>query len=166
MEIQQGCWRTWTRDSTLFRQGLLPSRVWAEAGGAANGGVLALNLPVEHDLRGGIAAGFFIGQDGYQAFLQGAKTSLDLAFGLRAGSDQMGDPQSGEGALKLGTRIPVIGHGIMAKEAEAIGVHHHRQVVLEKEAAKVLEMIPGGVGGDKDRAQEFAGMIIHGQQNK
>jgi hypothetical protein len=28
----------------------------------------------------------------------------------------------------------------------------------------MLEMIPGGVGGDKDRAQEFSRMISHGQQ--
>ena len=76
----------------------------------------------------------------------------------------MGDPQSGEGALELRTGIPVIGHGIMAKEAKTVGVHDHRQAVLEKEAAKMLEMIPSGVGGDKDGAQEFAGMIIDGQQ--
>jgi len=36
--------------------------------------------------------------------------------------------------------------------------------VLEKESAKMFEVIPGGVGGDKDRAQEFAGMIIDGEQ--
>jgi len=52
----------------------------------------------------------------------------------------------------------------MAKEAQAVSVHDHRQAVPEKEAAKMLEMIPSGVGGDKDRAQEFAGMIIDGQQ--
>ena len=164
MEVQQGGRRTGTRDGALFCQGLLPGRIGAQAGGAANGGVLALDLPVERDLCGGIAADFFIGQDRHQAFLQGAKAAFDLAFGLRAGSDQMGHAQSGEGALKLGTRIPVIGHGIMPKEAESIGVNDQRQVVLEKEAAKVLEMIPRGVGGDKDRAQEFAGMIIDGQQ--
>ena len=38
-----------------------PGRIGAEAGGAANGGILALNLAVEHDLCGGIAADFFIG---------------------------------------------------------------------------------------------------------
>ena len=76
----------------------------------------------------------------------------------------MGYAQSGKGALELGTGIPVIGHGIMAKEAEAVGVHGHRQTVPEKEAAKMLEMIPGGVGGNKDRAQELAGMIIDRQQ--
>jgi hypothetical protein len=52
----------------------------------------------------------------------------------------------------------------MAKEAEAIGVYDQRQVVLEKEAAKMLEMIPRRIGGDKDCAQEFSGMIIDGQQ--
>ena len=164
MEVQQGCRRTGTCDGALVCQGLLPGRIGAEAGGAANGGILALNLPVEHDLCGGIAADFFIGQDGHQAFLQGSKAAFDLAFGLRAGSDQMGYPQSGEGALELGTGVTVIGHGIMAKEVEAVGVHDQRQAVPEKEAAKVLEVIPSGIGGDKERAQEFAGMIIHGQQ--
>jgi len=164
MEVQQGGRWTGPRNGALVCQCLLPGRIRAEAGGAANGGVLALNFPVEHVLCGGIVADFFIGQDGHQSFLQGAKTAFDLAFGLRTRGNQMGHAQCGEGALELGTRIPVIGHGIMAKEAEAIGVHHHGQVVLEKEAAKVLEMIPGGVGGDKDRAQELAGMIIHGQQ--
>jgi|GEM_PF-2867610 len=44
----------------------------------------------------------------------------------------------------------------MAKEAEAVGVYHHGQGVPEKKAAKMLEVIPSRVGGDKDRAQEFA----------
>lgn len=164
MKVEQGCRRTGTGGGAFFRQGFLPSVVGAEGVGAANSGVLALNFPVEHDLCGGIAGDFFIGQDGHQAFLQGAKATFDLAFGLGAGSDQMGYPQSGEGALELRTGIPVIGHGIMAKETQAIGVYDQRQGVLKKEAAKMLEMIPSGVGGDKDRAQEHAGMIINGQE--
>jgi len=44
----------------------------------------------------------------------------------------------------------------MAKEAQAIGVHDQRQIMLEKEPAKMLKMIPGRIGGDKDRAQEFS----------
>jgi len=164
MEIQQGSRRTGTRDGALFCQGFRPGRIGAEAGSAANGGILALHLAVEHALGGGIVADFFIGQDGHQAFLQSAKAAFNLAFGLRAGSDQVGYPQCGEGALELGAGIAVIGHGIVAKEAEAVGVHDQRQAVLEKETAKMLEMIPRGVSGDKDGTEEFAGMIIDGQQ--
>jgi hypothetical protein len=52
----------------------------------------------------------------------------------------------------------------MAKEAETIGIDDQRQAVLPEEPAKMLEVIPGGIGGDKDRAQEFSRMIIDGQQ--
>ena len=76
----------------------------------------------------------------------------------------MSDPQSGKGALKLRTGITVIGHGIMAQEAQAVGVNRHWQAVPEKEAVKMLEMIPSGVGGDKDPTQEFSGMIIDRQE--
>ena len=108
MEVQQGGRWTGPRDGALVFQCLLPGRIRAEAGGAANGGVLALNLPVEHDLRGGIAAGFFIGQDGYQAFLQGAKTAFDLAFGLRARGNQRGSRP--ERRRRVGTRNQDPGH--------------------------------------------------------
>jgi hypothetical protein len=37
----------------------------------------------------------------------------------------MGHAQGGEGALELRTGIPAIGHGIMAKKAEAIGIDDH-----------------------------------------
>ena len=68
----------------------------------------------------------------------------------------MGHAQCGEGALELRTGISIIGHGIMTKEAEAIGVYDQRQVVLEKESAKMLKMIPRRISGDKDRAQKFS----------
>jgi hypothetical protein len=123
-----------------------------------------LNLPVEHGLCGGIMGDLFIGQDCHQPLLQGSKAAFDFAFGLGAGGDQMGDPEGGEGALELRAWIAVIGHGIMAEEAEAVSVYHHWQAVPEKEAAEMLKVIPSGVGGDEDRAQEFAGMVVHGEQ--
>jgi hypothetical protein len=52
----------------------------------------------------------------------------------------------------------------MTEEAESVGVYHQGKAVPEKETAEMLEMIPCRIGGDKDRAQEFAGMVIHGQQ--
>ena len=164
VEVEQGGWRTGTGGGAFILQGFRPSCIWAATGGAAGGSVLALNLAVEHQLCGGIMADLFIGQECHQAILQGAKAAFDLALGLRAGGDQMGDAQCGEGALKLGTGIPVIGHGIMAKKAEAIGIDDQGYAMLEKEAAEMLEMIPGGVGGDKDCAEEFSRMIIDGQE--
>ena len=125
---------------------------------------MALDLPIEHSLCGSIMGDLFIGQDGHQPLLQSAEASFDFAFGLGAGGDQMGDSEGAEGALELRAGIAVIGHGIMAKEAEAVGVYHHRQAVLEKEAPEMLEVIPSGVGGDEDRAQELAGMVVHGEQ--
>ena len=164
MQVQQGGGRTRPYGRALLRQGFGPSGIGTQAGGAADGGILVGDLAIQDDLRGGVIADVFISQERHQALLQGAKAAFDFAFGLRAGGDQMSYPQGGEGALELGTGIAVIGHGIMAKEAQAVGIDDQRQGVLEKEPAKMLEMIPGGVGGDKDRAQEFSRMIIHGQQ--
>lgn len=76
----------------------------------------------------------------------------------------MGHAQGGKGALELRTGITVIGHGIVAKETEAVGIDGQGQIVLEKETAKMLEVIPRCIGRDKDRAQEFSRMIIDREQ--
>lgn len=124
MQVQQGGGRARTYGRALYRQGFVPGGIGAEARGAANGGILLGELLIQDDLSGGVIADVFVSQDGHQTFLQGSKAAFDLAFGLRTGGDQMGHAQGREGALELRTGIPVIGHGIMAKEAEAVGVHH------------------------------------------
>ena len=164
MQIQKGGGRTRPDGRALLRQGFGPSGIGTQAGGAADGGILVGDLAIQDDLSGRVIADVFIGQQRHQTLLQGSETTFDFAFGLRAGGDQMGHAQGGEGALELGTGIPIIGQGIMAKEAQAVGIDDQRQGVLEKEPAKMLEVIPSGVGGDEDRAQEFSRMIIHGQQ--
>lgn len=156
MQVQQGRWRTRTHGGAAFSHGSVPSLIWAIARGAADGGVLVSDLAIEHDLSSGVIADVFVSQQRDQALLQGSKAAFDLTFGLRAGSDQMGHAQGGEGALELRTGIAIIGHGIMAKEAQAIGVNGQRQAVLEKETAKMFEVIPGCIGGDKDRSQKLS----------
>ena len=52
----------------------------------------------------------------------------------------------------------------MAKQGQAIGIECHRQAVKGECAAEVLEVVPSGIGGNKDSGQEFAGMVIHGEQ--
>jgi hypothetical protein len=156
MQVQQCGWRARTNGGAPFDQGLVPGGIGAEAGGAANGGILVGDLAIQHGLGGGVISDAFVSQERYQAQLQSAKAAFDLAFGLWAGGNQMGDAQGREGALELRTGIPIVGHGIMAKEAEAVGINDPRQGVLEKEPAKMLEMIPSGISGDKDCAQKFS----------
>ena len=155
-QVQQGGWRARTYDGALLGPGLVPSNIGTVARGAADRGILLGDLVIQDDLSRGVIADVFVSQERDQALLQGSEAAFDLAFGLRAGGDQVSHPQGGEGALKLRTGIPVIGPGIVAKEAEAIGGHDQRQVVLEKEPPKMLEMMPGRIGRDKDGAQEFA----------
>ena len=164
MQVQERGGRARPNGRALRGQGVVPSLIGAVARRAANGGILMGELATQDDLSGGVIADVFVSQQCDQALLQGAKAAFDLTFGLRARGDQMGHAQGGEGALELGAGIPIIGPGIMAKEAQAIGVDDQRQVVLEKEPAKMLEMIPRGIGGDKDRAQKFSRMIIDGPQ--
>ncbi len=164
VQIPQGRRRARPDLRALLRQGLVPGDLGAVAGAAANGGIWTSDLTIQNHLSGGVIADVFISQERYQALLPGAEAAFDLALGLWTGGDQRGNAQGTQGALKLRTRVSIIGHGIMTEEAQAVGVHDPRQSVLEKEAAKMLEMIPGRVGGDKDRAQEFSGMVIHGQQ--
>ena len=90
------------------------------------------------------------------------RSIFPLACGL--GATRCADAQGGEGALELRTWVAVVARGLMAKQGQAIGVDGHRQAVEGEGAAKVLEVVPGGVGGDEDGGQEFAGMVIHGQQ--
>lgn len=54
--------------------------------------------------------------------------------------------------------------GRMAEQGQAIGVEGHGQALEGKSAAEVLEVVPGGVGGNEDGGQEFAGMVVHREQ--
>ena len=74
-----------------------------QVGGAADGSILAGQFADEQFLGRGIVGDFLVGQEGEDALLEGAEAAFDLSFGLRAGGDQMGDAQRGEGALELGT---------------------------------------------------------------
>ena len=103
MEVQPGCRRTGTRGRAFF-QAVLRLKLWCDRRCCS----CVRPPPVKHDLCGGVAADFFIGQDCHQTLLQVSEAALDLALGLRAGGDQMGEAKCGEGALELGAGIAVI----------------------------------------------------------
>ena len=52
------------------------------------------DLAIQEKLSSSVIADVFISQECYQALLQGSKAACDSAFGLRAGSDQMGTPKA------------------------------------------------------------------------
>jgi len=135
MKVQESGGRARTYGRALFLKGLVPSLVGAVTRGAADGGILVGELAIQDNLSSGVIADLFVSQQRDQALLERSKAAFDFSFGLRAGCHQMGHAQGREGALELGTGIPVIGHGIMAKKAEAIGVDHQRQAVPDKETA-------------------------------
>lgn len=162
VEVQEGGWRARTDGGALFQQSLVPSRIGALTRGAADRGILVGHLAIQDNLSGRVIADVFVSQERYQALLQGAKAAFDFAFGLRAWGNQVRHPQSREGALELRGGIPIVGHGIMAKEAQAIGVNDQGQVILEKEPTKMLEVVPRRIGGNKNCAQEFSRMVIDG----
>jgi len=164
MEIQQAGIRTRAQYGALFFLSLGAGVVRRETGGAADGAVLAGQFAGQQFLCRGVSGDFLVGQEGDDSILEGAEAAFDFAFGLRAEGDQMRDAQGGEGALELRAGIAAIGRGLMAEQGQAIGVKRYGQAVAGKGAAEVLEVVPGGVGGNKDGGQEFAGVIIHRQQ--
>lgn len=164
MEIQQAGVGARPQDGAQFCLRLGAGGVRGEAGGAADGAILAGQLAGEQFLGGGVSGDFLVGQKGDEAFLEGAKATFDFAFGLGAGGDPRGDAQGGEGALELRAGIAAIARGLMAEQGQAIGVERHGQAVAGKSAAEVLKVVPSGVGRNKAGGQEFARVIINGKE--
>lgn len=150
MEIQQAGIRTRTQDGAFFFLRLGARVVRGQAGGAADGSILPGHLAGQQFLGGSVISDFLVGQKRDDAILEGAKAAFDFSFGLGAGGDQMRNPQGGERALELRARVAVIPGGFMAEQGQAIGIESHRQAVKGERAAEVLEVVPGGVGGNKD----------------
>ena len=145
MEIQEAGVGTGPERVALLGLGEGAGLVRGQAGGTADGPVLAGQLASEQFLGRGIVGDFLVGQEGEHPLLEGAEAAFDLPFGWRTGRDEMGDAQRREGALELGTRIPAIGRGLMAEEGQTIGVDGQRTAVDGEGVAKVLEVVPGVV---------------------
>lgn len=157
MEIHQAGVGARTHDIAFFFLSLGASVVGGQAGGAADGAILTGQLAGEQFLGGGVIGDLLIGQKRDEALLEGAKTAFDFSFGLRAGGDQMGDAQGGEGALELRARIAAIACGLMAEQGQAIGVEGHGQAVEGESAAEVLEVVPGWCRWERRRRPGVCG---------
>jgi len=160
---EAGIW-TGTHGVASVGDGLGPSVVGAKTRGSANGPVLLLQFVVEEVLGPAVIVDALESEQGQKAFLEGAETALDLAFGLGTRSDKMRDPQRGERPLEFRAGIPAIGRGLVAEEGQSVGVEGHGTAVPEEGAAEVFEMMPGGVGRDKSGPEVFAGMVVDGEE--
>ena len=148
----------------VFIDGELPGVVRGEAGGAAAmAGIVPGDLLGEEGVGGGEVGDGGGAQEGDEAVLEGAETALDLAFGLGIGGDAVGDAEAEEGALELGADI--IGAGVRGgpEEGEAVGVVGARSAVGGDGRAGGAEVRPGGFVRDEGAGDDFAGMIVEGE---
>ena len=164
MRGEQAGGRTRAHRVALLVLGLGPGVIGRKAYGAADGLVLSFQLLVEESLGGGVGGDALEEQEGDQALLESAGAAFDLSFGLRARGDPMGDPQGGEGALELRAGISSVGGGPVAEDGQPIGVEGQRAAVPEESGAEVLEMVPGGVGGDEGAADVSPRVVVDGEK--
>ena len=125
--------------------------------------VVPLDLSLQEVVGGSKGGDFLIGQKGDQAVLEGAKAAFDFPFGGGVWSDAMGDAQGGQGALELGMSVQAVGGGGMAEKRQAVGVNTGGHAMSFKGQAEMLEMAPSGVAGGESGGEDFAGVIIDGE---
>jgi len=164
VEVQEWRHRGGAQAGAFFRQSAMPCVIGGESGGAAD---IVLVMPLDLSLQevvGGCKGGdFLIGQKGDEAVLEGAEAAFDFPFGGSVRSDAMGDAQSGQGALELGMSVQAVGGGSVAEKRQAVGVNAGGHAIGFKSQAEVLEMAPCGVAGGEGGGEDFAGVIIDGQ---
>ncbi len=124
---------------------------------------MPVDLGEEQAVGSTVIGDLLVRQEGDQTFLEGVKAALDFSFGLGIGSDAVGDPESGEGALELGMGIEAVGRRAVTEKGEAIGVEGGRGSVLLEGWTEMREVAPGGVTGHEGASDDFARVVIGGK---
>lgn len=125
--------------------------------------VVPVNLGLEQGVGILVVGDFFIGQEGDEAVLEGTEAAFDFALGRGVGGDAVSHAQRGEGALELGVCVEPVGSGGVAKEREAISVKAGWRAIFFNQGTKMGEVCPSGIAGSKSAAEDFAGVIVQGQ---
>ena len=129
---------------------------------------MVLVVPEDLGLEQGVGVfgvgDFFVGQEADEAFLEGAEAAFDFAFGGGVWGNAVGDAQGGERALELGVGVEAVRGGAMAEEREAVGVEAGGRAVGVEGRTQVREMVPGGVAAHEGAGDDFAGVIVEGEQ--
>ena len=111
-----------------------------------------------------VGFGFGVSQERYDSVLKGTEPTFDFAFGLGRGRDEVRHAKPAKGALELAFGVAVVSAGTWAEEAQPVRVDGFRQAVGLKRATEVLEVIPGGLGGNESARDVATGVVIDGEQ--
>lgn len=152
-------------DSTIvFQQCLVPYFHRYLAGAALFGAVLAGDFHLENLLRMVVGFDFGMRQKCDHTVLKGCEAPFDFSFSLGRRCDEVSNAKPAQSSLKLTFWIAVITAGTGSKEAQAVGVDGFGQAVGFKSEAKVLEVIPCGLGGNEGACDDVAGVVVNGEQ--
>lgn len=164
MQVQQRGWWRRTKMGAFFFERQLPGGIGNQPGGAAN---MLLVVPRDLSLQEGVGrfviGGSLVGQEGNQPFLEGVKAAFNLALGRSIWSDPMGDAQSAKSTLELGMSVETVDWRAVSEQRQAIGVEASRGPQSFERDTGMDEVIPGGVAAHKRPSDDFAGVIIDGQ---
>ena len=148
----------------FFLEGEVPGSVGDQAGGAANMVLIVPgDLGLEERVGVFVVGDLFIGQEGAEALLEDVEAAFDFAFGGGVWGDAVGAAQGGESALELGMGVETVGWRAMAKEGESVGIEASRWAVGFQGRANVGKVIPGGIAADEGAGDDFAGVVVEGE---
>jgi hypothetical protein len=88
--------------------GLFEEVVGDFASGRVFRGILAFDFHFEDFVGTFVRVDLCMSQECDEAFLEGAGSAFDFAFGLRGGSNEAGYTNGSQGALELAARVEVV----------------------------------------------------------
>lgn len=132
--------------------------------GAAPLAILAADFELEDFVRVRPRLDVGVSQEGDETFLEGAKSTLDLALGLGSRCDQVSDAKGAEGALELALGISAVITGTWPEEAQFVGVDDLRDAVGLEGFTEVEEVVPSRVGGHETPGHIETRMVVDREQ--
>lgn len=142
----------------------VPGVIRGYSSGAANMvGVVPIDLGLEKGIGCWIVCNLLISQKCYHALLKSLKSPLDFSFCLSVWSNAVSHANGCKSALELGMGIQAVSRGCVSKESQPIGVERRRRAVGFDGRTEMRKVRPCGIAGHKAPGDDFAGMIINGQ---
>jgi hypothetical protein len=124
---------------------------------------MPFQLGLQESIRVFVVGDFFESQERDESLLESVEAAFDFSFGRGVGCDAVVGAQGSEGPLELRMGVEPVSGRAMAKEGETVGIEASRQAVGFDGAAQMLKVVPSGIATDEGAGDDFAGMIIQGE---